>query len=99
MSRTSPKPVPVRKAKPPYARGWANLWICLALLVSTLAVYAPVARFEFVNFDDPEMIAANAHVRQGVTPAGLNGPSPRPKPRTGSPLHASRTYWTISSSD
>jgi protein O-mannosyl-transferase len=71
VPRTHAKPDAVRKAKPPSARRWAaNLWICLTLLLFTFAVYAPVAGFDFVNFDDPEMVAANAHVQQGITLAG-----------------------------
>jgi protein O-mannosyl-transferase len=69
---THAKPVSTKKAKPASrSLSLANFWICLALLVITCAVYAPVAGFDFVNFDDPEMVAANAHVRQGVTPAGI----------------------------
>ena len=30
-------------------------------------MYAPVWHFDFVNFDDPDMVTANAHVRQGFT--------------------------------
>ena len=41
------------------------------LLVATLAVYAPVRHFDFVNFDDPEYVRDNPHVRGGLTPASL----------------------------
>jgi tetratricopeptide (TPR) repeat protein len=34
-------------------------------------LYAPVRRFDFVNFDDPEYVTRNMHVRGGVTPQGL----------------------------
>jgi len=34
-------------------------------------LYAPVRRFEFVNFDDPEYVTRNIHVRGGVTLPGL----------------------------
>ena len=44
-----------------------DLWICLALLVAVFAVYAQVRHFDFVNFDDPEYVGANAHVRYGIT--------------------------------
>jgi tetratricopeptide (TPR) repeat protein len=37
------------------------------LLVAVLAVYAPVRQFDFVNFDDPEYVGANPHVRHGIT--------------------------------
>jgi protein O-mannosyl-transferase len=68
----SAKPAATTKAKPAPRRGsLSNLWVSLALLVVTCAVYAPVAGFDFINFDDPEMVAANAHVRQGMTLAGL----------------------------
>jgi tetratricopeptide (TPR) repeat protein len=48
-----------------------NLWICLALLAATFAVYAQVRHFDFVNFDDPDYAANNPHVRHGITPEGL----------------------------
>jgi tetratricopeptide (TPR) repeat protein len=41
------------------------------LFVVTVALYLPVRRFDFVNFDDPEYITRNIHVRGGVTPQGL----------------------------
>ena len=37
----------------------------------TVALYSPVRRFAFVNFDDPEYVTRNIHVRGGVTPQGL----------------------------
>lgn len=43
----------------------------VALCVATLAVYAPVARFDFVNFDDPDYVTQNSHVRSGLTPANI----------------------------
>jgi len=30
-----------------------------------------VRHFDFVNFDDPQTVSENPHVRQGITPAGL----------------------------
>ncbi|MGO9255829.1 MAG: tetratricopeptide repeat protein [Bryobacteraceae bacterium] len=74
MPRTRPKPPPaaVLKAPPaPVHQPRPSIWICLALLAVTFAVYAPVRHFDFVNFDDPEMVSANPHVRQGMTPAGI----------------------------
>ena len=52
---------------------WRGLdsWICLALLVATGAVYAQTARFDFVNFDDPDYVTANSHVLAGWTAEGL----------------------------
>ena len=48
-----------------------STWIYLALLLSTLAGYAQVRHFEFVNYDDPFYISHNVHVRDGVTLTGL----------------------------
>jgi tetratricopeptide (TPR) repeat protein len=45
--------------------------IYLALLISTLAVYAQTASFEFVNFDDPDYVTRNPHVRAGWTAEGV----------------------------
>jgi tetratricopeptide (TPR) repeat protein len=47
------------------------MWIALALFLATVALYAPVGRFDFTNFDDPEYVTRNIHVRGGVTPQGL----------------------------
>jgi tetratricopeptide (TPR) repeat protein len=49
----------------------SRLWICLLLAAATLAVYAPVARFEFLNYDDGEYVAENPFVQHGVTPASV----------------------------
>jgi tetratricopeptide (TPR) repeat protein len=40
-------------------------------LLATLAVYSPVTHFDFVNFDDPDYITNNAHVRRGITGDGI----------------------------
>lgn len=72
MPRIRAKPAAASTAKPAPRRGsLSNLWVSLALLVLACAAYAPVASFDFINFDDPEMVAANGHVRQGITPAGI----------------------------
>ncbi len=39
----------------------------LALLALTLAVYAPVGRFDFVQLDDPTYVTENPHVLGGLT--------------------------------
>jgi tetratricopeptide (TPR) repeat protein len=41
------------------------------LFVATFAVYAQVRHFDFVNFDDPEYVTSNPHVRSGITPANV----------------------------
>ena len=44
---------------------WANWAICAALLSAVLTVYGQTAWFGFVNFDDPDNITRNPHVREG----------------------------------
>src|SRR5665213_417069 len=41
--------------------------ICLVLALGTAALYWPVTRNGFVNFDDEEYITGNAHVTSGLT--------------------------------
>jgi tetratricopeptide (TPR) repeat protein len=41
------------------------------LFLATFAVYAQVRHFDFVNFDDPEYVTANQHVRTGITAANV----------------------------
>lgn len=48
-----------------------DLWISLALLVAVLAVYSQVRTHDFLNYDDPEYVTDNAHVRDGLTLDGL----------------------------
>jgi len=45
--------------------------ICFALAAVTLLVYSPVLRHEFVNYDDPDYITNNAHVKAGLTWPGI----------------------------
>ena len=45
--------------------------MCAALLFATLAVYAQVARHEFVLYDDPDYVTTNEHVRAGLTWDGV----------------------------
>lgn len=44
-----------------------RLLICLLLTVATLLVYAPAARFDFINYDDSKLVTGNAHVRAGFS--------------------------------
>lgn len=41
--------------------------LAVLLALVTLAVYAPVARNGFVDYDDPAYVTQNAHVRAGLT--------------------------------
>ncbi len=44
-----------------------NPVLCLLLAVVTLALYNPVNRHPFVNYDDDRYVTENAHVRQGLS--------------------------------
>ena len=69
--RQSGSRVSARSGRPPSRPSRLSLWVCLALLVAVCAAYAPVRHFDFVNFDDPDMVSANAHVRRGLTLEGV----------------------------
>ena len=43
-----------------------NPVVCLLLAVITLAIYNPVNRHPFVNYDDDRYVTDNAHVREGL---------------------------------
>jgi len=45
--------------------------ICVALAVVTLAVYWPITRHGFVNFEDPPYITENPNIQSGLTWHGL----------------------------
>ncbi len=49
-----------------------ELLIYLFLLLATLVIYGQVRHYDFVNFDDREVILGNVHVRDGLTLAGLS---------------------------
>jgi hypothetical protein len=60
----------VDSANPPARAGGynrADILICLALLVLTAAVYWPVGRFDFINYDDAEYVSENVRVQMGLT--------------------------------
>jgi Flp pilus assembly protein TadD len=45
----------------------ANLLICLLLLLAVVALYAPVARHPFINYDDTQYLLENPNVAAGLT--------------------------------
>jgi Tfp pilus assembly protein PilF len=45
--------------------------IYLGLFLTTTAVFWPVTRCEFVNFDDSQYVTENPHIKQGLTLAGV----------------------------
>jgi tetratricopeptide (TPR) repeat protein len=55
-----------------FGDGKKTRWrICLALALVTAGLYARVAGFDFVNYDDPDYVTANPEVNQGLTWHGL----------------------------
>jgi tetratricopeptide (TPR) repeat protein len=63
---------PAAKTPKPAAtpRSRTDLWICLLLLAAIFGVYAQSRQFAFVNYDDPDYVTNNPHVRQGITADG-----------------------------
>jgi tetratricopeptide (TPR) repeat protein len=59
------------RSKPASVSWLPDLWVALALLVVTFGVYSQVRHFQFINYDDPEYVVANSHVRAGLTGAGI----------------------------
>ncbi len=49
----------------------STIWIYAGLALAILLAYLPVKTYDFVNFDDPDYVSGNAHVRQGITPSGI----------------------------
>jgi tetratricopeptide (TPR) repeat protein len=45
--------------------------VYLLLFLAIFAVYGQVRHFDFVNFDDPEYVSGNNHIRAGLTWDGL----------------------------
>ena len=65
-----PKPEKRSESAAPLASG-SSSWLYLILTVITAAVYAPVAGFDFVRFDDPDYVTRNEQVKAGLTWEGL----------------------------
>ncbi len=59
------------KLSKPVHKSSVQALICLALLITTLAVYSQVRTYDFVNYDDPDYVTGNSHVRDGLTAAGV----------------------------
>jgi len=55
----------------PKIRNHVDLWIVLALIIAVLAIYSQARHFEFVNYDDPDYVTDNSHVRPGLTVTGI----------------------------
>jgi tetratricopeptide (TPR) repeat protein len=50
-------------------RDW---WIYAALFLAIVAAYAQLHDFQFVNYDDPDYVTENLHVRDGLTASGVD---------------------------
>src|SRR5208282_972454 len=69
---TKSKPDPTRAAIPIAARPHFPAWLMVALLVVvTIALYWPAMRCDFINYDDPDYVTANSHIRGGLNWEGV----------------------------
>ena len=59
--------------------------MAVLLALVTIALYWPVTRFDFVNYDDPLYVTENPHVQAGLTWEGLVWAFGR--------VHGEGTYW------
>src|SRR5258706_7932236 len=57
--------------KPARSKSLHGAYIYFFLFLATVAAYAQIFRFDFVNYDDPDYVTDNAHVRAGITPEGV----------------------------
>jgi protein O-mannosyl-transferase len=53
------------------ARRTRLIWWVVGLAVLVVVTYAPVAQFEFVNWDDNSYVTENQHVLGGLTPSSV----------------------------
>ena len=67
--RAQTKPVPTSGDSVGFGR--RELAVCAALAFAVAMIYAPVATYGFVNWDDPEYVTNNPMVRAGITLAGF----------------------------
>lgn len=57
--------------RPPADTPWLWRGIVATLFVATLLLYARALNNDFVNYDDPDYVTSNAHVKAGLTAAGV----------------------------
>jgi len=57
----------IKKILQPGQPQYKILIICLGLIIATLAVYWQVTSYDFVNYDDPQYITKNYHVKKGFS--------------------------------
>src|ERR1039457_4645457 len=69
---TKTEPTPMRAFPALMARPHLHAWLMAVLLgLVTLALYWPATGFDFLNYDDPTFVTANAHVPNGLHWAGV----------------------------
>lgn len=66
MGKRKPKPVTARVPRAIPASFRNDAIVCLLLIAATLAVYLQILRFDFINYDDPDYVTGNFHVRAGL---------------------------------
>jgi tetratricopeptide (TPR) repeat protein len=70
MNRSA-KPASPAPQSPPASDGWRRDLSTLVLLaLATLIIFLPLIRAEFVNYDDPDYVTNNVHIR-GMTGANI----------------------------
>ncbi len=57
--------------KPVFSSRSSSLVICALLALATFLVFAPAIYHDFVNYDDPDYVSSNAHVKAGLTGDGI----------------------------
>ena len=58
---------PANPDQPSNSQNRQKLLLCLLLAATTIAVYSPIIRAPFLNYDDELHVTENAHVRAGLT--------------------------------
>ena len=65
---TQSKPAPTRASAPARTGPRFPAWLLAAFLaLATIALYWPVTRHDFINYDDDLYVTANVHVQNGLT--------------------------------
>ena len=54
-----------------FIREHINIFVCLFLVITTIAVYGQVHEFKFVNYDDTDYVTENINIREGFTPGSV----------------------------
>ncbi|MGA7633019.1 MAG: tetratricopeptide repeat protein [Terriglobales bacterium] len=67
MDRTEQQPSPTAGSDIFHAPQKRRLLLCLLLALTTLALYNPVTRAPFLNYDDPVYVTNNPQVRDGLS--------------------------------